>query len=103
MINKSAIASINFYQKYISPKKGYYCAYRVHHNDLSCSEFAKTTIQNIGLLNSFSVIKNRFEECKLSSDFLDDYYKSRTDPKNIKEGTDACFTAYCCSSAGSFF
>ncbi len=47
MINKSAIILIQLYQKFISPYKGYCCAYKVHHNDVSCSQFAKLTIQNI--------------------------------------------------------
>ena len=40
MINKSLIFSINLYQKYLSPYKGY-------HDDISYSQFAKNSIEHI--------------------------------------------------------
>ena len=70
MLNKVAIYLINFYQKYISPYKGYCCAYRVYHNDISCSEFAKNSFNNLRFFHAISNIKQRFKECKISAQNL---------------------------------
>ena len=86
MINKSAIISINLYQKYISPHKGYCCAYKVHHNDVSCSQFAKLTIKDIGLLKSISKILNRFKECKDSNNYIQNEYEINQKKEEFKPG-----------------
>lgn len=103
MINRSAIISIELYQKYISPHKGFCCAYKVHHNDISCSEFAKQTIKEIGLIKSIEKIKNRFNECKIANDYIQNEYEQNS-KKEFKQGkcekcgqcgTDACNVAPC--------
>ncbi len=66
MLNKIAIYLINFYQKYISPYKRYYCAYRVYHNDIYCLEFAKNSFNNLKFIYAISNIKQRFKDCKIS-------------------------------------
>jgi len=86
MINTSSIILINLYQKYISPYKGYCCAYGVHHNDLSCSQFAKVTIQDIGLLKAISKILYRFKQCKDSNDYLQNEYENNQKNKDVKLG-----------------
>ena len=58
---------ISFYQKYISPVKGYSCAYRVLHNDLSCSDFCKNEIRLLGVLKGIKNTFKRFDECKLAA------------------------------------
>jgi len=57
MIDKVFIQMINIYQKYISPYKGYSCAYRAYSGNLSCSEFAKNEIKNNGFFKSLPLIK----------------------------------------------
>ncbi|MCP3873522.1 MAG: membrane protein insertion efficiency factor YidD [Desulfobacteraceae bacterium] len=49
-----AVKSIQYYQKYISPQKGYACAYRVLYNDLSCSGFCRTEIERYGIFKSLT-------------------------------------------------
>ena len=66
MLNKSLIYIINFYQKYLSPHKGYCCAYKVYHDDISCSEYTKNSIQNLGFLQAILSVKQRFRDCKIS-------------------------------------
>ncbi len=68
MIKTIIIFFINIYQKHLSPHKGYCCAYKVYHNDISCSEFTKNSIKNVGLFPSISIIKQRFKDCKISSE-----------------------------------
>ena len=77
MLDKSLIYLINLYQKYLSPHKGYCCAYKVYHNDVSCSEFTKNSIKNLGFFQAMSSIKQRFQDCKISE-------------KNIREEKECC-------------
>lgn len=62
-----AIRSISFYQRYVSPRKGYACAYRVLHSDLSCSAYSKQAIEAQGLCQGIKSTLRRFQECKLAA------------------------------------
>ena len=68
MISKSVIYTIDLYQKYLSPYKGYCCAYKVYHNDISYSEFTKSIIKDLGFFQAIALIKQRFKDCKISSE-----------------------------------
>jgi len=71
MLSRVSIAAINFYQHYISPHKGYCCAYRVYTGENSCSQYAKTVINEHGLLNAFPLIKEQFERCAFAAQNLE--------------------------------
>jgi len=51
-------------QKYISPRKGFSCAYRIQQGGESCSQYAKRQIQKRGLLNAIALVGRRFQACK---------------------------------------
>lgn len=59
-----AIFAIGFYQRHISPHKGFVCAHRACHGGLSCSECAKQTIATYGFWRALPLIKARFVECR---------------------------------------
>ena len=59
-----AVLTINGYQRYVSPYKGFCCAYRVVRGGDSCSEFAKQAILQNGFWHSLRAIRKRFTECK---------------------------------------
>lgn len=61
-----AIESIAFYQRYISPHKGYHCAHRRFHGGLSCSEYVKQTIAAVGLRRSLPLAQQRFQACRMA-------------------------------------
>ena len=62
-----AMRSISIYQKHISPRKGYKCAYSILHNDLSCSDYCKMEISTNGLMQGIKNTLKRFEDCKHSA------------------------------------
>ncbi|MFM2269897.1 MAG: hypothetical protein RL757_3338 [Bacteroidota bacterium] len=63
----SAVGVINLYQQYISPHKGWKCAYGIAHPDeVSCSEFGKEAIRNFGVVNGLQLLRKRFKECEKS-------------------------------------
>jgi putative component of membrane protein insertase Oxa1/YidC/SpoIIIJ protein YidD len=57
-----SLKSIDLYQGYLSPLKGYSCAYRVLHGDLSCSSYCKQQIANHGVLTGIKNTLNRFKQ-----------------------------------------
>ena len=54
---------IGTYQRYVSPYKGFCCAYRVHTGRVSCSEFAKRAIARKGTVAGIVLSRLRFDAC----------------------------------------
>ena len=67
MLNHSLAAAITGYQKYLSPYKGFCCAYRVKHGEASCSEFVKQTLLEYGVWQAMPAVKQRFKDCKTAA------------------------------------
>ncbi len=61
-----AVSAINFYQRFLSPYKGFSCAHRIIRGGLSCSEFAKRRIQEKGLFMSLADIRGRLRDCRMT-------------------------------------
>lgn len=61
------LSLIHLYQKYLSPIKGYSCAYAFHTNSYSCSEFGVKAIEKKGLFVGSKLINKRFKKCTTSS------------------------------------
>jgi putative component of membrane protein insertase Oxa1/YidC/SpoIIIJ protein YidD len=64
ILDKLALLGIKFYQKYISPKKGYRCAYSVVYGGTGCSGAVKEIILENGLWTGYPMIQKRFASCK---------------------------------------
>ena len=58
-----ALAAIDFYKRYVSPFKGFSCAYRVHTGSCSCSTLGARAIRRYGLLRGLSVLHERTFLC----------------------------------------
>lgn len=66
-----AVASIDLYQRNISPYKGYHCAYaQLHRGELSCSGYGRQAILDNGLLTGIKLLDRRFEFCGAAADIL---------------------------------
>lgn len=61
---------ITFYQKHISPYKGFRCAYASYHRGLSCSGRIKNIIAEQGVIDGWPLIKQQFIDCGLACDAL---------------------------------
>lgn len=104
MFTKPAIFSINLYQKHISPRKGFCCAYAAYHDGLSCSAYAKQVIMENGVSKAIPLIKERFKECKQASEYIQNEYKDIKEDEKVKPGKceqggqcglDACSAGSC--------
>jgi putative component of membrane protein insertase Oxa1/YidC/SpoIIIJ protein YidD len=63
MLKALALAAIAFYQRYLSPRKGYSCAFRVHTGRDSCSAYGKRVIERYGAPYGVQLIKRRLKAC----------------------------------------
>ena len=65
-----AISIIAGYQKFVSPYKGFHCAFRRVKGGPGCSEFGKQAIREHGLIAGLRMIRQRFRECAAASQEL---------------------------------
>ncbi|HBC9290540.1 TPA: membrane protein insertion efficiency factor YidD [Escherichia coli] len=66
-MNKLILLLIMFYQRHLSPRKGYRCAYSVLYQTQGCSGAVKNIIQQKGVLAGWSEIRQRFADCRLAA------------------------------------
>ena len=60
-------ACIEGYQRFLSPYKGFRCAYRARTKRTSCSEFAKRVALRRGVLALPSLLRERFKRCAMAA------------------------------------
>lgn len=58
-----ALAAIGVYQRYVSPYKGFCCAYRAHTGRASCSALGARVIRRHGLLVGGVLLRQRIRRC----------------------------------------
>lgn len=58
-----ALAAIRFYQKTISPRKGFCCAYAAFTGRGSCSTLGYRAIRRFGVWRGLAVLDGRLEKC----------------------------------------
>ncbi|MBW4469874.1 MAG: membrane protein insertion efficiency factor YidD [Stenomitos rutilans HA7619-LM2] len=70
LTRQTASTFISIYQKQISPRKGFSCAYRVLHRSESCSQYTKRVISEFGIGQAIPLIRQRFQACKAANQTL---------------------------------
>ena len=64
LARRSAISSINAYQRCLSPRKGFACPHRTLYGEMSCSEYIKYVVSRKGVLAMVQAAPARFQACK---------------------------------------
>jgi len=64
MVRYAAAGSIFVYQRWVSPHKGFCCAYRVLTGGRSCSEYARQTVLDRGILTLTKALPRQFSRCR---------------------------------------
>ena len=59
-----SLAALNFYQRFVSPYKGFRCAFSIYHNTESCSGQVKNIISSVGLSRGWPLIRSQFQKCR---------------------------------------
>jgi putative component of membrane protein insertase Oxa1/YidC/SpoIIIJ protein YidD len=62
-MKQAALRAIRFYQRAISPRKGFSCAYRVHAGGESCSSYGYRVIHRHGLRLGVALLGRRMDLC----------------------------------------
>ena len=58
-----ALSAIRLYQRFISPYKGFCCAYRAYTSHASCSALGYRAIQRYGIRHGMGILRKRFAKC----------------------------------------
>ena len=104
MLQLALAGTIGAYQRFVSPFKGFSCAYRVATGRCSCSEFARRLVLRTGALMTVSMLIGRFRRCGEASAALNASLES--EPKSKRPWHDpftraqaegaSCATQACC-------
>jgi putative component of membrane protein insertase Oxa1/YidC/SpoIIIJ protein YidD len=100
MLGRPALGAINAYERYVSPRKGYGCAYRLAHCGARYSGFAKHAIADLGTLAALPKILKRFAACKQAALTLSDDRNDDGDGAQKKQ--EPRWYDYCDSCAGCY-
>lgn len=63
MMRKLVLAAITGYQRYVSPHKGFCCAYRAHTGHQSCSVLGFRAVRRFGVLAGLAILRRRTNLC----------------------------------------
>lgn len=100
VVSSFAISSIRGYQRYLSPRKGFCCAYGQLHNTASCSAYFKQAIEQFGLPTAVTLFKKRLRHCQKASRIVN---ASRSSSSQRKRKTPNECQQYCdCASWYTF-
>lgn len=67
MLRPLALAAIGGYQRFLSPHKGWRCAYGALHGRGSCSDFGRRAIVDYGVVGGVRLLFRRFRGCRTAA------------------------------------
>ncbi len=79
------LRAIAFYQRQISPRKGWRCAYARLNGGAGCSGFAREAIANHGWRAALPLVRARFADCHNAGDILRAQQLDKFDPTNAEQ------------------
>ena len=59
----AAVAAIGVYQRYVSPRKGYCCAWGAHTGKTTCSAWGRRVMGRYGLVRGWALLMRQFRRC----------------------------------------
>ncbi|MCU0518941.1 MAG: membrane protein insertion efficiency factor YidD, partial [Oscillatoria sp. Prado101] len=81
LTRRSAAAGKAGYQRHLSPRKGFSCAYRVLYGGESCSQYIKRNILEVGWIEAVRASRQRLQACKLASLVLKSQMETQEPPE----------------------
>ena len=99
LIARGAVSCIAVYQRYMSPLKGFACAYHAATGRGSCSRYAQRAIGKHGVLSGLWLLRRRFRRCALAAAAFADKPAKLKNDKFFGECDPAVqeFRKLCCS------
>ena len=96
IINSMILLIVRGYQLYISPYKGFSCAYRKLHNEQSCSSYFYTCVNNYDLSTANILLQQRFNECYAANTILKSQTNQQKKPNLKKQRKNNSSSCACC-------
>ena len=66
MLRYLALCAIRFYQRHLSPKKGFGCAYRIVYGGCGCSGVGYRLIRRYGVFSGCRLLRLRLARCRFA-------------------------------------
>jgi putative component of membrane protein insertase Oxa1/YidC/SpoIIIJ protein YidD len=63
---RAAVAAIGAYRRFVSPYKGFCCAWRAHTGGASCSTLGLRAIRRYGCRRGLGVLRRRLDRCGIA-------------------------------------
>lgn len=79
---------IRFYQRHLSPLKGFRCAHAARHGGPSCSHAVLAIVEERGLVGGWPEVRARFAACRLA--YADLRAEAALDPQARVRGLFCC-------------
>ena len=96
ILRHQILSLITFYQKHISPVKGFRCAYGHLHQNGTCSSRIKKIVRHSSFRDMPSHISIQFKACALANKVIANDRPNRKDTEECNDKLwDACNTACC--------
>lgn len=70
VLDRCSLTLVDLYQRHLSPRKGFCCAYRVLHHDLSCSAYFRQQVQQQGAWDAIAPLRSRLKACQAAHQVL---------------------------------
>jgi len=67
VIRALAVAAIHGYRRFLSPRKGFRCAFGVHTGRGSCSGVGLRAFRRAGVLRGFGLLRRQFDRCTMAA------------------------------------
>lgn len=93
-----AVATIDGYQRWISPRKGFRCAHGALHGTGGCSGFGKRAFARHPTLMAWALLRRRLAACREAYTVLSMSYADERRDERRRAAADAC-TDFSCSGA----
>lgn len=61
------LAAIRFYQRHLSPRKGFRCAYHQHTGRATCSQLGARAVRRFGAVSGLAVLRERLFRCGVAA------------------------------------
>ena len=102
MIRRLAIDLTDIYKGFVSPRKGFNCAYRIVHGGDSCSSKIRAVISDEPMCEWISGILSQFHACSLAQKLQESEKEKENDKKKRNGPVDAACAAAECGSCAWF-
>lgn len=103
LLETVSLSLVGSYQRHLSPRKGFNCAYRMLHRDLSCSAYFAQQVQTQGIRRAIPALRSRFQACKAAHLILQANAEEERRKRQRWDWTNCCDGDVACQSPGACY